>query len=133
MLRPLALSLGVCLLLATRALADAPPPAQGPDRAQAAAFQDFARQWMTKLRGMEQHRPRVSAGPGHLLFTYRGYADEFRTELEPTGKAATPYVGLLHYTEQVYSCKSLETRECTVAATVPVTEIFRLQGGRWSY
>ena len=132
MLRSMALSLVFCLLLTPTARAGAAPPAQSPERAQA-TFQDFAHQWMSKLRGMEQHRPRVSAGPGSLLFTYRSYAEDFRTELQPTGQAAAPYVGLLHYTEQVYNCKSLMSSACTVAATVPVTEIFRLQGGRWSY
>jgi hypothetical protein len=131
MLRSVLHSLAACLILASAAQADS-APAQSPERVQA-AFQDFARQWMSKVRGLEQRRPRVSAGPGNLLFTYRSLADEFRTELQPTGQAATPYVGLLHYTEQVYSCRSLESQECTVAATVPVTEIFRLQGGRWSY
>ena len=125
------ISLGACLLLAGAALADA-APAPGADRAEA-GFQDFARQWMTKLRGLEEQRPRVSAGPGNLVFTYRGYADEFRTELQPTGQASAPYVGLLHYTERVYTCPSLEASECTIAATLPVTEIFRMQGGSWSY
>jgi hypothetical protein len=126
-------SLAACLLLGGAALADSgPPAAQGAGRAEA-SFRDFAKQWMSKLRGLEEHRPRVAAGPGSLVFTYRGYADEFRTELQPTGKAATPYVGLLHYTERVYTCPSLESKECTVAATLPVTEIFRLQAGRWTY
>jgi len=127
------LSLVACLLLAGPALAGASPsPAPGADRA-ATAFRAFAGQWMSKLRGLEQHRPRVAAGPGALVFTYRGYADEFRTELQPTGRADAPWVGLLHYTERVYTCPSLEASECTIAATVPVTEIFRMHGSSWSY
>jgi hypothetical protein len=127
------LALGLCLLLAGVARADgAAPAAPGAERAQT-GFQDFARQWMSKLRGLEERRPRVAAGPGSLVFTYRGYADEFRTEVQATGERGTPWVGLLHYTERTYTCPSLEARECTVAAIQPVTEIFRMRGGRWSY
>jgi hypothetical protein len=129
-MKPSLALLGACLLLAGAAHAE--PPRAAPPGADA-AFQDFARQWMTKLRGLEEQRPRVAAGPGNLVFTYRGYADEFRTELQPTGQTGTPYVGLLHYTERVYTCPSLEASECTIAATQPVTEIFRMQGGRWTY
>jgi hypothetical protein len=100
------------------------------------AFQDFARDFMAKVRSQEErerHKPRVAAGPGAAVFTYRGYGEEFRTELRPTGQAAAPFVGLLHYTEHVYSCRDLAGGSCTVASTVPVTEIFRYQRGSWAY
>ena len=126
-------SLAACLFWSAAALADSGPPAAPAAGRAEASFRDFAKQWMSKLRGLEEGRPRIAAGPGSLVFTYRSYADEFRTELQPTGKATAPYVGLLHYTERVYTCPSLESRECTVAATTPVTEIFRLQGGKWAY
>jgi len=129
----LAAALGAGIALAGPAQAGAAPAPTAPPTGVEAGFQDFARQWMTKLRGLEQHRPRVAAGPGSLVFTYRGYADEFRAELQPTGVASAPYVGLLHYTERTYTCTSLESTRCTLAATQPVTEIFRLQGGRWTY
>ena len=101
-----------------------------------AAFQDFARDFMAKVRGQEErerHKPRVAAGPGAAVFTYRGYGEAFRTELRSTGQAAAPFVGLLHYTEHVYSCRDLAGGTCTVASTVPVTEIFRYQRGSWVY
>jgi len=133
-MRSLLLALATGLLLAgTAAAGSAPAAAPAVPKGPEAGFQDFARQWLSKLRGMEERRPRVAAGPGSLVFTYRDYADEFRTELQPTGKATAPYVGFLHYTERVYTCPTLEARECTVAATLPVTEIFRLRGGRWAY
>jgi hypothetical protein len=100
------------------------------------AFQDFAREFMAKVRSQEErerHKPRVAAGPGAAVFTYRGYGEGFRTELRPTGQAVAPFVGLLHYTEHVYSCRDLEGGSCTVASTVPVTEIFRYQRGSWTY
>ena len=140
---PRSTALVLCSAFLLAAPAGAAPPkatsgaktAPSQERAEA-AFQDFARDWMAKVHraeARERKSPKVAAGPGSMLFTYRGYGEDFRTELRPTGQAVAPFVGLLHYTEQVYSCKSLESRDCTVAATVPVTEIFRLQGDRWSY
>ena len=135
---PLVLILG--LWLGAPASADGPPRANAGaaasrERAEA-AFQDFARDFMARVRSQEQserHKPRVAAGPGAAVFTYRGYGDDFRTELRPTGQAAAPYVGLLHYTERVYSCRDLAGDACTLASSVPVTEIFRYQRGRWVY
>ena len=128
----LALACGFC----TSALAGEPTRAKpSPERA-AVAFEDFARGFMAKVRSQEareRRQPKVAAGPGSAVFTYRGYGEEFRTELRPTGQAAAPYVGLLHYTEHVYSCRDLEGGSCTVADTVPVTEVFRYKGGRWVY
>jgi len=128
------------LWLCAPALADEAPRAKATsstshERADR-AFQDFARDFMAKVRSQEErerHKPRVAAGPGAAVFTYRGYGEDFRTELRPTGQAAAPFVGLLHYTEHVYSCRDLDGGSCTVASTVPVTEIFRYQKGRWAY
>jgi len=128
------------LWLCAPASADEPPRASvgaNASREHAeTAFQDFARDFMAKVRSQEEsarHKPRVAAGPGATVFTYRGYGEDFRTELHPTGQAVAPFVGLLHYTEHVYSCRDLEGGTCTVASTVPVTEIFRYQRGRWAY
>ena len=129
-----ALALALALWLGAPAVAgDTPRVSQ--ERA-AAAFEDFARDFMARVHGQEQRekrKPRVAAGPESAIFTYRGYGEEFRTELRPTGHAAAPFVGLLHYTEHVYSCRDLEGGPCSVAATVPVTEVFRFRGGRWTY
>jgi hypothetical protein len=134
----LASILGLCLC--APAMAEEPPRAKSTaasshERADR-AFQDFARDFMAKVRSQEErerHKPRVAAGPGAAVFTYRGYGEEFRTELRPTGQAVAPFVGLLHSTEHVYSCRDLEGGSCTVASTVPVTEIFRYQRGSWTY
>jgi hypothetical protein len=130
------LSIVLCLLAAP-ALAE-PPAAistSGQDRAER-AFQEFARGWMKKVHGLEAReraKPSVTQGPGAPVVTYRGYGDDYRTELRPTGHAVAPYVGLLHYEEHLYSCASMAAENCRVASRVPVTEIFRYQGGRWSY
>lgn len=140
MRRRTALSFVLSLWLCAPAAADEAPRAGGAaDASQErvdAAFQEFARDFMANVRSQEQRerrRPRVAAGPGAAVFTYRGYGEDFRTELRATGQAAAPYVGLLHYTEHVYSCRDLDGGSCTVASTVPVTEIFRYQRGRWAY
>ena len=131
-------SLPLLTLLLAVSPAQAEPaaiPDVGQRRAER-AFQEFASEWMQKVRTLEEEsrsRPAVKAGATDLLFTYRGYGDDYSIELQPTGHARTPYVGLLRYTEHVYSCASMRAQSCTVASTVPVTEIFRYRNGRWSY
>ena len=107
----------------------------GYDRAET-AFEGFVADWMKKVRTMEEQastKPTVKPGASDPVFTYRGYGDRYSTELRPTGHASAPYVGLLRYTEHVYSCQSVKAEVCSVASTVPVTEIFRYRKGRWSY
>ena len=123
------------LALALAAPSLAGPPAAIPDggRERAGrAFETFANEWMAKMERAERQnrsRPKASAGS----FTYRGYASEFETELKPTGHPAAPYVGLLRYREQLYSCSDKAAKDCSVATQTPVTEIFRFQNGRWVY
>ena len=136
---------GVCvgtisaLLLAatTTAAADSPaaiPPA-GDERARV-TFSEFAASWMTKLKNAEarnRKNPTVRPGPSQNLVTYRGFGEDFSTELQPTGHPAAPFIGILRYSEQIYSCRKVTNANCSVASMVPVTEIFRYQGGRWVY
>ena len=67
------------------------------------------------------------------IVTYRGFEEGFTVELRPTGHPAAPFVGILRYNEQVYSCNGVDASKCSVASSLPVTEIFRYQGGRWVY
>ena len=129
----------VTLLLAPAAPSWAGSPAaisdSGRHRAET-SFQEFATGWMEKARKLElEHRsePTVTVGATRPVGTYRGFGDDYSLELQPTGHPAAPYLGLLRYTEEVYSCRGIETSECSIAATVPVTEIFRFQYGRWNY
>jgi hypothetical protein len=125
------------LLTATAALADSPAALAEPAHTRAeASFHRFVEGWMQKVRALEQkHRgsPTVKNGATRPLVTYRGYGDEYSVELRPTGRARAPYMGLLHYTEYVYSCQTMEAESCHIASSVPVTEIFRYQNGRWAY
>lgn len=130
------LTLCVLLLSAPPALAEpASIPKAGPGRVER-DFEQFAADWMQKVHALElqaRNKPTVKAGASEPVFTYRGYGDDYSVELRPTGHSRAPYVGLLRYTEHVYSCESVRAEHCTVASSVPVTEIFRYKNGRWSY
>lgn len=133
--RSLCLSLCAALTFAaTPALGGAPADLGDPgDERARASFERFARSWMDKVKKLEaenRRKPTVRASASGTTTTYRGYGEDFSIELRPTGQAVAPYIGLLRYTELVYSC--VEER-CSVASTVPVTEIFRMQDGRWIY
>ena len=121
------------LALASPALAGPPAaiPDSGRERA-GRAFDAFAHEWMAKMEKAERNN-RSKPNVQQNRYTYRGYGSEFETELKPTGHPAAPYVGLLRYREQLFTCSDRKTQDCTVATQTPVTEIFRFQNGRWVY
>jgi len=129
----------VCALLFAPAIAMADSPAAISDASRSRAedqFQQFAKTWMAnvqRLQTQDRGKPTVRASAGGTQSSYRGYSDDFTVELRPTGHPSAPYVGLLRYTELMYSCPSAGASDCTVASRVPVTEIFRYENGRWSY
>ena len=125
------------LLMAAPIIADdvAAIPHSADERART-SFSDFARSWMAKMQENEaQNRknPIVQPGPSENIITYRGFDEGFTVELRPTGHPVAPFVGILRYNEQVYSCNGVDASKCSVASSLPVTEIFRYQGGRWVY
>jgi len=125
------------LLMAAPALADdvAAIPDSADERART-SFSDFARSWMAKMQKNEaQNRknPTVQPGPSENVVTYRGIGEDFTVELRPTGHPSAPFVGILRYNEQVYSCDGANASKCSVSSSLPVTEIFRYQGGSWVY
>jgi hypothetical protein len=117
--------------------AKAAPQASPAEREKAAAaFDAFASEWMSKMERVEddnRRKPSVVRGGGTPQVSYRGYTDEFRVELRPTGYAGAPFVGLIRYGEQLFTCADPGATRCGVAYTTPVTEIFRFQNGRWIY
>jgi hypothetical protein len=136
--RKLRLGVSVALLLAAApALADPPAAISDPgDERTRASFQRFAQSWMSKVHHLESEqrkKPTIRPGAKDPLVTYRGYGEDFTTELRPTGHATAPFVGILRYTEHIYSCTELSAENCTVVSSIPVTEIFRFQDGRWVY
>jgi hypothetical protein len=100
------------------------------------SFAQFSRNWMQELQtraARARTRPSVRPGADAPIVTYLGYAEDFRTELRATGRSTTPYVGLLHYTENLYSCSDARAAQCGVASSTPVTEVFRFRDGGWTY
>ena len=130
-----AISIGL-MVVGTSASADS-PAANAPLNVEDgvhAAFETFAQSWMAKVQRMaDEQKPTVQPGASNTVVTYRDYGDEFTVELRPTGHAVAPYVGILRYQEQVYSCRGLSSNDCSLSSEIPVTEIFRYQGGRWVY
>ena len=125
------------LFMAAPALADdvASIPDSADERARR-SFSEFAQSWMVKMAENEaqsRKNPAVQPGASDNVVTYRGFGDDFTVELRPTGHPVAPFVGILRYNEQVYNCNDVDASKCTVASSLPVTEIFRYQGGRWIY
>jgi hypothetical protein len=129
----------VAVLWGIAAPAPALPPASftpGEQERATRSFEKFADSWMAKVQRIEEHdrkNPTIRPGAGEPLVTYRGYGDDYTIELRLTGIPEAPYVGLLRYIELLYSCTNATASDCAIASSVPVTEIFRFQGGRWVY
>jgi hypothetical protein len=126
---------GLLLASASAASPASIAPSRVDSRAEA-SFAAFASGWMQKVhaRGVrEQARPTLRPGALRPIVTYRAASDAYEIELRPTGRATSPYVGVLRYTEHVYRCEDLTGTTCEVASSSPVTELFRYRGGRWGH
>jgi hypothetical protein len=121
------------LCLPVTAMAESPAAISNASRSRAEdQFHQFAKTWMSnvqRLQTQDRDKPTMRAGGS----SYRGYGEDYSVELRPTGHPSAPFVGLLRYTELMYSCPSAGSTNCTVSSKVPVTEIFRYENGRWSY
>jgi len=126
---------GLAAALSSAALAQPakPAPKAGADHQLVkASFDAFAAKWMERMQRVEgenRESPKLETGTAK----YRGYSDEFRVEIKPTGYAPAPYVGVLRYEERMYGCRDSGATECRVTSRMPVTELFRYQDGRWIY
>jgi hypothetical protein len=133
------LAAAACLLLLSSPSLAGPPASIPEDDIQQrtlGSFRSFASGWMEKLERVEtrnQARPRIRPHGSQTLITYKGYGTDFEIEVKHTGYAPAPFVGVLRYSEQVYTCADTRATRCRLASTVPVTEIFRFQNGRWIY
>ncbi len=126
------------LVAAAPAVADdlASIPDSSADESALSSFSDFAKQWMAKMETSEarnRENPTVRPGASQNLVTYRGFGEDYSVELRPTGHPSSPFIGILRYSEQIYSCREASASNCSVASSAPVTEIFRYQSGRWIY
>jgi hypothetical protein len=137
--RPFLAALAVCsasAALSAAAFAQAaakPAPRAGPDAASVkASFDAFASAWMDRMQRVEDDNRRSPKYDGGRT-SYRGYGNDFRVEIKPTGYAPAPYVGVLRYEEQTFGCSDAGATECRMVSRIPVTELFRYQDGRWVY
>jgi hypothetical protein len=103
------------------------------------AFAKFAQGWLQSLSGAI---PTPQNGPRFLApnapeepepFTYRDYGENFAIQMKPTGNDASPFVGILSYTENVYVCQGPTRDDCELVESSPITEIFPFRDGRWQY
>ena len=102
-------------------------------------FAKFAQDWLGSL-SREAPRPGndvrflTPKAPGQPeQFTYRDYDEDFAIQMRPTGDAASPFVGILSYTENVYVCRGPTRDDCELVESSPITEIFPFRNGRWQY
>jgi len=107
-------------------------PADGAFR----EFGKFADTWMSQMKAREatnRRQPTIAQRGGRGYATYTGYAPEWNVEVHATGDKTAPYVGVLHYQEQVFTCTDETTRKCSVSSSTPVSEVFPYRNGAWKY
>jgi hypothetical protein len=100
------------------------------------AFELHAKSWMADLEKSEAENRRKAPVYGvadEAVIRFDGYGDEYETQVKATGHAAAPYVGILRYRENLYTCLRNDASRCTVTRSVPVSEIFSFKNGRWTY
>jgi hypothetical protein len=133
------LTIATCLLLASSLSLAGPPAAISEDDSHQRtlrSFKSFASGWMDKMKRVEtrnQTSPQIRLHGSRNVSSYKGYGSDFKIEIKPTGYAKAPFVGVLRYTERVFDCADERATRCQIASTIPVTEIFRFQDGRWVY
>lgn len=100
------------------------------------SFQKHAKGWMADLEKNEarnRSEAEVYSIANEPVIRFEGYGDDFQTQVKATGHAQTPYVGILRYKENLYTCLHEDQQRCTVTRSVPVSEIFSFRNGRWTY
>jgi hypothetical protein len=133
------LTISACLLLFSSLSLAGPPAAISEDDSHQRtlrSFKSFASTWMDKMERVETRNrtsPQIGPSGARNPVTYKGYGGDFKIEIKQTGYAKAPFVGVLRYTEQLFTCTDKRATRCRIASTVPVTEIFRFQDGRWVY
>ncbi len=123
------------LALAGPAEADPAKIAPGSNSAER-AFGKFAGSWMKTMEQREatnRGKPEIKRYAGRTYAAYTGYGSDWDIEVHATGDSVSPYVGVLHYKEQHFTCADETTNKCSVASQTPVTEVFPYRNGKWKY
>ncbi len=100
------------------------------------SFEQHARGWMADLEKNEaanRKKAPVYSVADEAVIRFQGYGEAYETEVKPTGSAQTPFVGILRYKENVYTCLRDDAERCTVSSSIPVSEIFSFRNGAWKY
>jgi len=129
-------ALATGLAFAGAASADPAKIAPADENGAFRAFGKFASSWMADMKQREdqnRRQPTIQYSGNRAFATYTGYAPEWNVEVEATGDRGSPYVGILHYQEQVYTCRDETTSQCQVSRSTPVTEVFPYRDGSWKY
>jgi hypothetical protein len=124
------------LLVAPATADDVGSIADSGDENARASFGVFAKSWMAKMQRVEEdnkNSPTIRRGASANFVGYRGFGDDYSVEMRPTGHPSAPFIGILRYTERMYSCRESASSRCSIASSSPVTEIFRYSSGSWRY
>lgn len=100
------------------------------------SFEKHCRSWMASLEKNEAENRRKAPVYGvadEAVIRFDGYGDHWETQVKPTGSAAAPFVGILRYKENLYTCLRDDATRCTITRSIPVSEIFSYKNGRWTY
>ena len=100
------------------------------------AFEKHSRSWMADLEKIEAENRRtapVYSVASEVVIRFEGYGDDWQTQVKETGHRTAPYVGILRYRENLYTCMRDDSSRCTITRSVPVSEIFSFRNGRWTY
>ncbi|NNL67018.1 MAG: hypothetical protein HKP30_12295 [Myxococcales bacterium] len=129
--------LSAALLLAAPALAEPGKiGSSGSSDAAMKAFGKFAGSWMSDMEQREarnRSKPDIQRSSGRSYASYTGYAPDWQVEVHATGDKSSPYVGILRYQEQLFTCADETASNCSVARSTPVTEVFPYRNGSWKY
>jgi hypothetical protein len=101
-----------------------------------AAFERHAKKWMADLERNEAENRRkapIYSVASEPVKRFDGYGDDYETQVKATGHAGAPFVGILRYKENLYTCLAADETRCTVTRSIPVSEIFSFRNGRWTY
>jgi hypothetical protein len=108
------------------------------------SFVQFQKEWIQKLREHgkygEEHAQVTEDGEktGTYLAEYSVLTEPSSFEIKKTDVSASPYVGVIHYEKQTYSCRAKSPEEAKrgpyqLTKSSGVTEIFRYSKGKWLY
>jgi len=106
------------------------------------SFENFSKGWMARLEQVNQQNNRAlkpeSAANGRVVGRYICYGPDCLREVRGTESKATPYVGIIRYSQKTIEKEGDTTKNMREHTGVPtseiqVTEIFRYTGGRWVY